>query len=309
MNYWLKTVVFLVVISSCSVILISCNKDADEEYRPSYSSVPIVMGDDDIFIIGVHPMHNPKMMQKIFDPIADYLSKNIEGSRFIIEGSPDFKTYNKKLKNRKFHLSLPNPFQTIGALKYGYNVFAKMAGDDTFRGVILARKDSHIKMPIDLKGSAMSFPAETALAATMMTQYYLQKNGLNVMKDLDIKYVGSQESAVMNVMLGNSKAGGSWLPAWRMLSKKRPKLAEELEVVWKTESLPNNSFIARDDMNQKVVNKVKHLLLQLNTTSKSHQQHGATMKKKKRFEAANNQTYDPVVEFLMLFEKEVRVIH
>lgn len=77
-----------------------------------------------------------------------------------------------------------------------------MSDDENFRGIILVRKDSGISKVIDLKGRAVSFPAPTALAATMMPQFYMQNNGIDVMNDIEIQYVGSQKSSIMNVFLG-----------------------------------------------------------------------------------------------------------
>jgi len=70
-----------------------------------------------------------------------------------------------------------------------------MGDDENFRGIILVRKDSAIENVADLKGKAVSYPAPTALAAAMMPQYYLQTHGLDVMNDLDNRYVGSQASS------------------------------------------------------------------------------------------------------------------
>jgi len=288
------------------LMMMSCDHKQETEYNPAYSNLPLVLGEQ-VFIIGVHPLHNPKRLHDIFGPIADYLSRNIEGVSFKIEASRNYAAYDKKLYSRKFHFALPNPFQTVNSLKQGYNVFAKMSDDENFRGIFLVRKDSNIKKVMDLKGQAVSFPAPTALAATMMPQYYLQQHGLDVMKDIDIKYVGSQESSIMNVMLGNTSAGATWPPPWRALSKERPELEKELMVIWQTSYLPNNSLVVRDDITNTIVNQVENLLLNLHK-----QQEGKKWLAKmelSKFEKANNDTYKPVVAFLKRFNQEVRPIN
>ena len=289
-----------------SMTLMSCDQKQAEEYSPVYSVMPLESGERE-FILGIHPLHNPKRLHEIFGPIAEYLSKNIDGVSFKIEASRNYAAYDKKLYSRKFDFALPNPFQTVNSLKHGYIVFGKMADDENFRGIFLVRKDSNIKEVTDLKGHAVSFPAPTALAATMMPQYYLQQHGLNVMKDIDIKYVGSQESSIMNVMLGNTKAGATWPPPWRALSKERPELAKELMVIWQTSHLPNNSLVVRDDIDKNIVIKVKELLLNLH----KNQQEKKWLAKMElsKFEDATNDTYKPVISFLKKFDKEVRPIN
>lgn len=287
--------------------LISCDKDSGEiRYYPEYASTPLILGKH-VMVIGVHPLHNPKRLHDIFGPIVNYLSQNVENVSFKIEASRNYAVYDKKLYNRQFEFSLPNPFQTVNSLKHGYKVFAKMSDDQNFRGIFLVRKDSGIETVADLKGKAVSFPAPTALAATMMPQYYLQQHGLNVMSDIDIKYVGSQESSIMNVMLGDTIAGATWPPPWRALSKERPELAKELKVIWQTDSLPNNSLVVRDDVPEAITNKVKSLLLNLHMHPQG-QKWLAKMELSK-FENATNNTYKPVVEFLKRFNKEVRPVN
>lgn len=306
LKLFLSKITALFSIVFLALMLISCDQKQESEYIPEYSSSPLVVGKE-VFIIGVHPLHNPKRLHEIFGPIAEYLSQNIDGVRFKIEASRNYAAYDKKLYSRQFHFALPNPFQTINSFKHGYNVFAKMSDDENFRGIFLVRKDSNIKSVMDLKGHAVSFPAPTALAATMMPQYYLQQHGLNVMQDIDIKYVGSQESSIMNVMLGNTKAGATWPPPWRALSKERPELAKELTVIWQTSSLPNNSLVVRDDIKKSIVSKVKKLLLNLH-----QQQQGKKWLAKmelSKFEEAKNDTYKPVIAFLKQFNKEVRPIN
>lgn len=291
------------LITFLCAFLAACDQKQTVEYKPQYSASPMLAGEK-VFIFGIHPLHNPKRLHEIFGPIANYLSENIDGVRFKIEASRNYAAFDKKLYSRKFHFALPNPFQTVNSLKHGYHVFGKMSDDKNFRGIFLVRKDSNIRKVSDLKGHAVSFPAPSALAATMLPQYYLQKNGLNVMKDIDIKYVGSQESSIMNVMLGNTIAGATWPPPWRALSKERPELMKELTVIWQTENLPNNGLVVRDDIKVSIVAEVKKLLLNLH----ANQQGKKWLAKMElsKFDNANNNTYEPVIEFLTRFNNEVR---
>ena len=289
----------------CMLSLVACGEGADIEYEPTYSSQSVFETEKE-YIIGIHPLHNPKRLHEIFGPIANYLSEKIAGASFKIEASRNYAAFDEKLYSRKFHFSLPNPYQTVNALEHGYEVFGKMADDENFRGIFLVRKDSGINKVSDLKGKAVSFPAPTALAATMMPQYYLQTNGLDVMSDVDIRYVGSQESSVMNVMLGDTVAGATWPPPWRALSKERPKLAKELKVIWQTSSLPNNSLIVRDDVDADILRQVKEHMLRLH----QHKEGKKWLEKMElsQFEKATDKTYQPVVEFLEKFHGAVRPI-
>ena len=288
-----------------TLILAACGEEVEQEYKIQYSSDAALNAEKE-YIIGIHPLHNPKRLHEIFGPIANHLSEKIPGANFKIEASRNYAAFDKKLYSRKFHFALPNPYQTVNAVEKGYLVFGKMADDENFRGIFLVRKDAGINNVADLKGKAVSFPAPTALAATMMPQYYLQTNGLDVMKDIDIRYVGSQESSIMNVMLGNTMAGATWPAPWRALAKERPELEKELKVIWKTSPLPNNSLIVRDDVDENILRKVKGIILSLHKHERGRVWLGKMELSK--FEHATNQTYQPVVEFLERFDRTVRPI-
>ena len=294
-KYWLFP--WLVIL----LVITGCNEQVDTKAVEFSSSKE---HDKNIYRFGIHPLHNPARLHDIFSPVMDYLNKNIDGTEFKVEASRNYAAYDKKLFAGEFHFSLPNPYQTVRSLEHGYRVFGKMGDDNNFRGIILVRKDSNIKSITDLKGKAVSYPAPTALAATMMPQCYLQTHGLNVMKDVDNRYVGSQESSIMNVFLGDTAAGATWPPPWRALSKERPKLAEQLEIKWQTTPLPNNGLVARTDMPDKLVKQVSKLLFELHTNKEG--QHILERMELSRFESATDATYQPVRNFLATFKKEVR---
>jgi len=260
--------------------------------------------DKTVYRFGIHPLHNPERLHDIFGPVMAYLNKHIDEVEFKVEASRNYAHYDEKLFAGEFHFSLPNPYQTITSLQHGYRVFGKMGDDHNFRGIFLVRKDSDIGKVTDLKGKPVSYPAPTALAATMMPQYYLYQNGLDVMNEVDNRYVGSQESSIMNVFLGHSVAGATWPPPWLALSKERPELAKELEIKWQTEPLPNNGLVVRNDIPESIVKEVSDLLLGLHT----HEE-GRNMLEKmelSKFEAADDATYQPVIDFIANFSRDIR---
>lgn len=287
------------------LLTLGCEMQQEPVYQPQFSSKAPTQ--TDIYLFGVHPLYNPKRLHEIFSPIMDYLSAHINNTEFRLEASRNYAVYNEKLLNGEFHFALPNPYQTVLALDEDYYVFGKMGDDENFRGIILVRKDSGINRVSELKGHAISYPAPTALAATMMPQYFLFENGLNVVKDTEIKYVGSQESSIMNVYLRNTIAGATWPPPWRAFAKERPDIAQQLEVKWTTAPLPNNSLIVRNDIPEELVKKVSALLFNLHTHSEGRE--WLERMELSRFVSADNSTYDPVRKFLAEFQDKVRPLN
>ena len=296
--------IYTILLSIILMFTSACEKGELSQYTPKYSNnAPI---QKNIYIFGVHPLHNPKRLFEVYQPMIDYINARLTDSQLRLEASRNYASYNKKLFARHFDFSLPNPYQTVTSLQYGYKIFGKMGDDDNFRGIILVRKDSGITTVDDLKGKNISYPAPTALAATMMPQWYLYTHGLDINKDITNSYVGSQESSIMNVFLGKSIAGSTWPPPWRAFIKERPEIAEQVMIKWKTPPLPNNGLVVRDDVPKKIVDKVSSIIFALHTHKEGQKILQAM--ELSRYEKADRSTYAPVIEFLKKFENEVRPI-
>lgn len=281
-----------------TLLFIGCEQKTTESYKPTAQK-----SNERVYIIGIHPYLNTKKMYEVYKPIFDYIESNMVNTKFMIETSEDYASYEKKLYSQRFDFSLPNPYQTINSFKYNYYAIARMAPDDVFRGIIITRKDSNIQTPADLKGKVISFPAPTALAATMMPLYYLHHNGLNVNEDITKKFVGSQYSSIMNVYAKDSIAGATWPPPWEAWKKENPQMASELEVKWETKHLINNGFVAHNRVDARLVEEVGGLLcgLSKNETGKKLLVNAGF----DGFVVSKNSDFEPVEKFIKIYDKEI----
>ncbi|ADE11892.1 phosphate/phosphite/phosphonate ABC transporter substrate-binding protein [Sideroxydans lithotrophicus] len=292
------------VVALAALLIVGCGEQQEETYQPTFSE----RGADEPkeYIVGIHPLHNPKRLVEVYGPVIDYLNAAIPQARFRLEASRNYAEFEKKLYNGHFDFAMPNPYQTVRSLKYGYRVFGKMGNDELFRGIILVRRDSGISRVSDLKGKKVCYPAPTALAATMMPQYYLQTHGIDVKRDIENLYVGSQESSIMNVLRGHVAAAATWPVPWKVFQQEKPEMAAQLEVKWQTGTLPNNGWVARDDVPPVLTVKVGRALVDIGKTSEGR----AILKRLgiTRFEHASNETYRPVEQYLKDFSETVRPI-
>jgi phosphonate transport system substrate-binding protein len=295
---WLTPVVWL----CAALFLQACGRSDETAYQPQFGSAATAAARQE-YLIGVHPLHNPKRLLETYGPIVDRLNARIPGVRFALEASRNYEEYDKKLYARHFDLALPNPYQTVNSLEHGYRVFGKMGDDDIFRGVFIVRRDANIRDVEDLRGKPVSFPAPTALAATMMPQRFLHERGLPV-SAYEARYVGSQESSIMNVYLGNTVAGATWPPPWIAFKKDHHDVAEQLKILWMTEPLLNNGLVARDDFPPELLQQVKNILFTLHVDKEGRDLLARIPLS--RFEAANDAAYQPVREFIAQFDKNVR---
>ena len=243
---------------------------------------------------------------EVYGPILAYINHQIPEAQFRLEPARSYDEFEKKLYAGYYDLAMPNPYQTVRAARHGYDVFAKMGNDEDFRGIIVVRKDSGIHEVSDLKGKSIAYPAKTALAAAMLPQFYLQSNGLDVNLDVQNHYVGSQESAILNVLRGHTAAAATWPIPWKAYCAEFPEQANQLEVKWETQHLLNNGWIARKNVPSAIVDQFRTQLLHLHETAETRRL--LARLPISHFEPANNQTYQPVIEFLEAYSRQVREI-
>ena len=287
-----------------AALLLACEPAAVNKPL-QYSSAPAA-ADVPVYRLAIHPLYNPQKLSAAYQPLVDHLNAQLPNALLELEASRDYQAFEAKYTQRQPEFLLPNPWQTLQAMKAGYHVIA-MAGDaQDFKGIFVVRRDSGIQVPADLKGKVVSYPSHTALAAAIMPQYFLHGHGINVTRDIKNAYVGSQESSILNVHLGLSAAGATWPPPWRLFQRDHPKEAADLKVIWETEPLINNSVMVRDDVPEAVREQVKKTLLDL-----AKQPAGAAILQgmsTSGFYAADDASYAVVDRYIKNFEHVVRPV-
>lgn len=108
----------------------------------------------------------------------------------------------------------------------------------------------------------------------------------------------------MNVLLGQVAAAATWPVPWKTFVAEHPEQAAQLEVKWQTEALQNNGWVARNDVPAQLVEKFAAALFSLQDSEEGRALLASVPIS--RFEAANEQTYAPVVAFVQRFSQTVR---
>lgn len=285
------------------VPLWGCDDNGAADYQPDYTIKSSVRENSYRFSC---PFSTPETLFATYLPLVEYVNARMGGPKLKLEASRDYESFEQKLYYRNLDFALANPYQTVMAVPNGYRIFAKMADDSQFRGLVLVRRDSGVQSVDNLIGKAVSYPANSALASTLLPQAFFHENGLDIKTDIDNRYVGSEESAILNVFLGNAVAGTTWPQAWARFQRDDPLKAAQLKVQWETKSLPNNGWVARDDVPPEVVAKLTEVLAGMPDDPEGRKVLEHIMVS--GFEPADDATFAPVQDFLRHFNETVREV-
>ena len=298
-----KPTTALWVVLAFAFIVFGCGRQ-EPPSGPHYSDKGATDSAVKHYVFAIHPLYNPQLLHQKFEPLMRYLSAHIPGTQFEVDASNTYADYEAKLRNKSPDFSLPNPYHGMLSRDWGYHIIAKMGNDEVFRGIFIARMESPIKVPTDLKGKTVAYPAPTALAAAMMPQLFLQKHGVDVETELNNQYVGTHNSSIMNAYLGQSAVSATWPVAWEAFKLANPKEASELKVLWETPKLIQNAIIARNDVPKETADKVVELLTGLHLTDEGKKLLANI--DTTSFEASDDRQFDVVGQFLQEFNAKVK---
>lgn len=285
----------------------ACGKPAAKSAAPGpvYAPAP-APNSQTLCGFAVHPLHNPRKLTSSYLPLIAHLNAYIPGGCIVLETSRDYQDFERKIRTGTLGFLLPNPWQTLEAMKAGYEVVAMAGVPGDFKGVVVVRKDSRLKEVGDLRGLAVSYPSPTAVAACLLPQWLFHEKGLDVNRGIVNRYVGSQESSIMSVLLGEAAAGCTWPPPWRAFQREHPEEAAQLRVIWETPSLVNNSVMVHKSVSPAVREQLRRLLVELHRTPAGRAILAGI--ETERFLPASNADYEPVSRFIARFEAEVRPV-
>jgi len=288
----------------CLLPLVNACSDSPPAYQPEYATKPPATGT--VYSFAPHPLMNPQKLAEIYGAMIDALNRSLAQDRITlkVETSLNYAAFNEKIRLKQVHFALPNPYQTVLSQEHGYKIFAKATPDDDFRGIILLRKNCPITNITELKGAKVSFPAPTALAATLMPELYMKEHGLDPRTEIRQVFVGTHDSVMLNVCLGVTQAGCTWPTAWRAFQADQPDQAKLIEPRWETTTLPNNGLVALESIPEHVRFKVAQAFTHLHESAEG--QRILAMAGVNRFVPATSSTYEPVREFITRYNRSVR---
>lgn len=159
------------------------------------------------------------------------------------------------------HMASLATFAYVMASDKGYadvSLVSVRYGSPTYNGQFIARADSGIKSPADLKGKTFGRPDPLSTSGWIIPMLTMRAAGINPDKDLKgIVDAGSHDAVVSAVLNGDVDAGACFVDARTSIEKNFPNVMDEVAVIGVTENIPNDGvqFIPSFDpeMREKIV--------------------------------------------------------
>ncbi|MEK6748815.1 MAG: phosphate/phosphite/phosphonate ABC transporter substrate-binding protein [Pseudomonadota bacterium] len=200
--------------------------------------------------VGVVPQLDVRRTFEIWQPILEALEKQ-SGLTFILAPSLSISEHLKRIESGGADLLYTNPYFARNAIvNHGYAPLIRDA-EEMLTGILIVRTDSPIEKLAEIRDQIVAFPHPEAFAATTLMRYSLTQQHINVMQ----KYVGSHQSVMLNVVLGQVIAGSIASSIYDLASA---DLRDNLRILYRTpETVPHPLLT-----HPRVSTTTRHLLVQ-----------------------------------------------
>ena len=296
MNLWTSSAIFI----TCSVLLAGCARQP-ADYAPLYGPSPIVPNTIPQYSFGVPAIRHARSLWDRYALLIEALNRGSAGFTLKLESAQTPDTYDAKLRGRVFDFAIVDPYQVLVAENLGYAVIARTGKPDRIRGVIVTARQGDLHRVADLRGRSIAFTNSTALAATLLNEYGLRENGLDVRKQATVLYTHSPETSLLSVSIKRVDAAAVSQADWEGFGRDHPASAAQLTLLWQSDDLSGPAVMASGSVAPAHVQSLRAALTQLGAQPKGLEAlHSAGISE---FEPGDSVSYDDVWDFLQRYQR------
>lgn len=230
------------------------------------------------------PSQNADKLEAKAKPLEKLLSKEL-GIPVKVSVSTNYNTIVEAMKSKKVDVGfLPPTAYTLAhdqkaadvllqAQRFGVNKDGSDSKEltDKYKSEILVKKDSGINSVKDLKGKKIALQDVTSTAGYTFPAVEMDKEGVNVLKDMKVVNMKGHDQAIISLMNGDVDAAAVFQDARKIVKKDEPNVYKDTKVLKLTKDIPNDTISVRSDMDQKWRDKLKKAFKDIAKTKEGHQ--------------------------------------
>ncbi|MBN1251530.1 MAG: phosphate/phosphite/phosphonate ABC transporter substrate-binding protein [Bacteroidales bacterium] len=214
-------------------------------------------------VLAVHPYLPYSELQKRFQPLADYLSKQIN-KKVVVRVGKTYEEHSEIIGKDEVDFAYVGSAEYVRLVeKYGSKPLLAIIENNnktTFTGKFIARIDNHkINKIQDIDVGKMAFVQKKSTMGYILPVYMFLKNNM-LKENFKPAFLRNHNNVALGVLTGDFETGVVKEEIFYEYEKKG------LKIIAKTPEIPEHIFIASSKMQTKTVKEIKYALLNLNNT-------------------------------------------
>ncbi|MEO2551249.1 phosphate/phosphite/phosphonate ABC transporter substrate-binding protein [Enterococcus casseliflavus] len=270
MKVWKKTAMFglglvaAVTLAACGSGGASTDSAAEDAgYVPEKLTVQFV------------PSQAAETLEAKAKPLEQLLSDEL-GIPVTVSVSTDYNTIVEAMASKQVDVGFlpPNAYVLaneqsnvkvlLQAQRYGIKQPGGESTDelvDSYRSMIVVKSGSDIKELDDLKGKTIATQDVTSSAGYVWPVAEMKKAGIDINTDVTTVQVKGHDQAVLSVLNGDVDAAFVFEDARNTVKNDYPEIMDEVEPMYFTEPIPNDTISVRSDMSEEWDKKIQNAFI------------------------------------------------
>ncbi|WP_369674823.1 phosphate/phosphite/phosphonate ABC transporter substrate-binding protein [Enterococcus faecium] len=266
MKVWKKTAMFglglvaAVTLAACGSGGASTDSAAEDAgYVPEKLTVQFV------------PSQAAETLEAKAKPLEQLLSDEL-GIPVTVSVSTDYNTIVEAMASKQVDVGFlpPNAYVLaneqsnvkvlLQAQRYGIKQPGGESTDelvDSYRSMVVVKSGSDIKELEDLKGKTIATQDVTSSAGYVWPVAEMKKAGIDINTDVTTVQVKGHDQAVLSVLNGDVDAAFVFEDARNTVKNDYPEIMDEVEPMYFTEPIPNDTISVRSDMSEEWDKKIQ----------------------------------------------------
>lgn len=221
----------------------------------------------EVLRVSAIPDENPQELLRIYEPFAEYLSKEL-GMPVKFVPVIDYAATVEGLAANKLDLVWYGGFTSVQAVRRTEGKATRLVmreEDAVFKSVFITRPDTGITTLSDLKGKTFSFGSVSSTSGHLMPRYFLLKNGINPDQDFAQKpaFSGAHDATALWVEGGKVDAGALNFLVWEKLVKNGKVDTNKVKVFWTTPPYVDYVWTVRSELDPALRERITAAFLKL----------------------------------------------
>jgi phosphate/phosphite/phosphonate ABC transporter binding protein len=214
---------------------------------------------------GFTPVLGETEMRAEFDPLATYLSDSI-GQKVVLYVAKNYGDLRTQMEAGAVDIGSFSPFAYVDAARGGkIRIIAQsiIDGAATYRGIIVARKDSGLKTMADLQGKRFAFVDPKSASGYVYPRAMLMEKGINPESYFKETIFAGDHNKVIAAVLGGRVDAGATYDNAPAIARAAGVPTENLVVLASTDPIPHDAIAVRIGLDESLAKKTQTALVDM----------------------------------------------
>ncbi len=221
---------------------------------------------------GFTPFLSEAEMRTEFEPVMTYLSDAI-GQKVVLYIAKDYGDLRTQMEAGAVDIGSFSPFAYVDAVRGGkVRIIAQstLDGSATYRGVIVARKDSGLKTVTDLRGKRFAFVDPKSASGCLYPRAMLIETGITPESYFgETVFAGGHDKVIAAVLEGRADAGAIYEGALEIARAKGVPTGN-LVTLARTDLIPHDAITVRIGLDEALTKKIQAALVDMDKSEAGH---------------------------------------